>query len=298
MTRKNNFQKVLYVLVDTETTKRNGLVFDCAYKAFDRKGRQLAYGSFLFKNVMAVEEPFYKEKIALYWKLVEKGKIRPVSFRAFRKYFNLMLQKFVDQGYRIILMAYNAEFDTRVLGTTTKALIGPDEKFLSVKVELFDLMHGWAVTCPAKYGETAPFSPKGNLRTTAETVYRFESGDQSFVEAHVAYADIKIEEEIFKSILRRKKKLHIVDNPKKFVAQPWRVVQERCKRQIAARQGERQMVMDMAGINLIPAYTVSKDHKRKANMEDRAESFAGFRTSEPSLSNLEALEITETVDVT
>lgn len=276
----NHFQKVAYVLVDTETTKRNGLVFDCAYIVFDRKGRELHKGSFLFKNVMAVEEPFYKEKIALYWKLVEKGKIRPVSFKAFREYFNLVLEKLQREGYRIILMAYNAEFDTRVLGTTTKALIGPEEKFLRVKVELFDLMHGWAVTCPAKYGETAPFSPKGNLRTTAETVFRFESGDPNFVESHVAYADVQIERQIFNSILKRKKKLHIVSHPKDFVAQPWRVVQERCKRQIAKRKNDRQLAMQAAGFDKIPDYTVSKDHKRKANIADRKESFASFRNSD------------------
>jgi hypothetical protein len=272
-------KKKLFVLLDTETTARNGLVFDFAYDVFDKSGYSFASKSLLFKDVMAIEEPFYKEKIANYWKLVEKGLIKPVSFRAARRHFNFMLQYFDGLGFDLIVAAYNASFDVGVLGNTTRALIGPDAKFLTLKVKLFDVMHGWAATCPKTYGKFAPFNqpkpgkkPTGNISTTAENVYRYESGNTNFSERHVAFEDVKIEKEILLKILKRKQKMHIVDNPKNFVGSPWKIVQERCAKYIKEREDHpSKLVQGVLGDigSQIPDYTITKAHKAKMSLEDR-----------------------------
>lgn len=281
-----SMKKKLYALVDTETTARNRLVFDFAYDIFDRSGATYERGSFLFKDVLAVEEPFFKEKIANYWIMVSKGLIKPVSFRVARRHFNSVLSKYISQNYEIVLCAYNAAFDVGVLGNTTKAMLGinPDTdtpyKFLTNKVKLFDVMHGWAATCPKEYGKFAPFNtakpgrkPTGNISTTAENVYRYESDNPNFVERHVAFEDTKIEKDIMLRILSRKRKMHVVDTPSEFVGSPWKLVQERCAKYISERDdhpNKAQLTQVLDGVkDFVPAYTVSKAHKQKMGLEDR-----------------------------
>ena len=272
-------KKKLYALVDTETTMRNGLVFDFAYDIFDRHGLTYATRSFLFKDVMAIEEPFFKEKIANYWTLVARGLVKPISFRVARRHFNTVLKHYNDMGFDIIVCAYNAAFDVGVLGKTTKALLGADYKFLTLKVKLFDVMHGWAATCPKDYGKFAPFNvpksgrtPTGNISTTAENVYRYEANDPTFTERHVAFEDVKIEKQILLKIINRKKKMHIVTNPADFVGSPWKLVQERCSRYIKERADyplkNKQVTMENV-TDFIPNYTVSKSHKQKMDLESR-----------------------------
>lgn len=279
-----SMKKKLYALIDTETTMRNGLVFDFAYIFFDKAGQVYGKHSFLFKDVMAVEEPFFKEKIANYWKLVEKGLIKPVSFKVARYHFNRVLAKYNALGFEIVLCAYNATFDVGVLGKTTAALMGVDPvtdkhfKFLTQPVKLFDVMHGWAATCPKEYGKFAPFNepkpgkkPTGNISTTAENVYRYESGDPSFVERHVAFEDAIIEKDIMLRILARKKKMHIVTNPADFAAHPWKIVQERCSEYIKARPDHphRAVAQSLPEIrDFVPDYTVSKNHRDKVGGRD------------------------------
>lgn len=278
-------KKKLYALVDTETTMRNGLVFDFAYDIFDRHGLTYATRSFLFKDVMAIEEPFFKEKIANYWTLVARGLIKPVSFRTARKHFNAVLKKYDDMGFDIVVCAYNAAFDVGVLAKTTAALLGIDPKtgnpykFMTLKVKLFDVMHGWAATCPKEYGKFAPFNvpkpgkkPTGNISTTAENVYRYEANIPNFAERHVAFEDVKIEKEILLKILNRKKKMHIVSNPADFVGSPWKLVQERCAKYIKERPDNplKAQTIAMEGItDHVPDYTVSKAHKQKMDLESR-----------------------------
>jgi hypothetical protein len=175
-------------------------------------------------------------------------------------------------------------FDVGVLGKTTAALLGIDPKtgnpykFLTVKVKLFDVMHGWAATCPKDYGRTAPFNtpkpgrkPTGNVSTTAENVYRYEAQDPTFTERHVAFEDVKIEKQILLKILNRKKKMHIVTNPADFVGSPWKLVQERCSKYIRERDDyPLKATMPMESItDHVPDYTISKAHKQKMDLESR-----------------------------
>ena len=108
----------IYVVTDTETTKKNGLVFDLAWRAVDKFGILYASGSYLLSDVLRYDDPFWKEKIGEYWKLVHKGKIRPVSTRMARRMFNNELQTLKDNGHRIIFTAYNCAFDAGALSTT------------------------------------------------------------------------------------------------------------------------------------------------------------------------------------
>ncbi len=262
MARKN-----LYCIVDSETTKKNGLVFDMAYMFVDKAGKIYTKNSFLFKDVLAVEEAWYKEKVSQYWTLTYKRMIKPVTFKVGRKVFNSDVAYFRKEGYKVIFCAYNAPFDIRALGTTSEALT--KEKFLTrenIPLHLFDLWHGWISNCPIDYGYVAPWThekpgtinPKTgrpfpwNIATNAESVYKYIADLNHFEEKHIAHSDILIEYIILMDILNRKKKMHVVTHPNQMVSMPWKLAQERCREAIEIRKN-RQMSFDL--INKIPAST-------------------------------------------
>ncbi len=256
-------KRILYCIVDCETTKKNGLVFDMAYRVIDKKRTLYAVGSFLFKDVLAIEEAWYKEKVSQYWLLVNKGKIKPVTFKVGRRIFNRQIAALQAKGYKIIFCAYNAAFDISHLGMTSEELT--KQKFLDVKMPLFDLWHGWVAGCPVEYGYFAPFTvpapgkkPAWNIKTSAEVVYKWLSDDAKFEEKHIAHSDVLIEEIILMDILKRKKKMHIVKSPKDFVAMPWKIAQERCKGPIEYRKA-KQMSFE-ATVNKVPDISTRQGH--------------------------------------
>lgn len=264
-------KKTLYCLIDTETTMKNGLVFDFAFELLDRKMTIYEKGSYLFYDVLAIEEPWYKEKVAQYWSLTYKRYIKPASLRSVRYVFNRIMQQYLKDGYKIILCAYNATFDVTHLGKTSvnilsKQWLEPETKGL----KFYDLWHGWVSGCPIEYGWTAPFvhgelagqpipNKPGkryswNIKTSAEAVYSYLTDDPNFEEKHIAYSDLFIEKVILADILARKKKMHVVNNPKEFISMPWQIAQQRCKGPIEARKVRRQLAMSQI-IDMVPDVT-------------------------------------------
>lgn len=64
---------------------------------------------------------------------------------------------------------------------------------------------------------------KGNIRTKAETVYRYLTGNLTFVEEHTALSDCYIEFQILLSAMAETK------NPKRQPCQAWRILQKFCE---------------------------------------------------------------------
>ncbi len=224
--------RTVFVVMDCETTKRNGLVFDFGWTSFDRAGKVYGEGSFIAKDVLALDNPFYKSKIARYWDMAYNREIVPATFADIRERFNSHLKEIRDGRNKPILCAYNAAFDTRVLAETSWKML--ERRFLDERAHMLDIWDAWASSCPRRY--TAEVSPAGNVRTTAESVFRYETGQPGFEEAHIAFPDTQIERVILEKVLRRKKRLPIVDNPKDFHARPWKKVQERVKRKDAPKE--------------------------------------------------------------
>ena len=214
MTIKQN----AYVVMDTETSFRNGLVFDFGWTTIDKRGNVLGSGDLNFLDVIVKEKPYYVNKIAGYAKRQRHGIHRVTNFAAGRRLFNAHLSWLERQGYRIILCAYNAGFDCRVLGETSKRMTG--KRFLTHSVDLLDIWGNWANSAPKAYD--APLTASGRfLSTTAQNAYRFEMQMPDFLEAHTAADDTRIEAQILLRVLRRKKKLRIVKNPRDFQSQIW-----------------------------------------------------------------------------
>ena len=93
-------------------------------------------------------------------------------------------------------------------------------KFLRHDVELLDIWGNWAISAPKAY--TAPKTKSGRfLSTSAENVFRFETQQPDFIEAHTAYEDTTIEAQILQRILKRKKRVKVVKNPRDFDGAIW-----------------------------------------------------------------------------
>jgi len=211
-------QKNAYVVMDTETSFRNGLVFDFGWTTIDKRGNVLGSADLNFLDVICKEKPYYIHKIKGYARRQRKAIHKVTTFAVGQRLFNLHIQHLKAAGYRVILCAYNAGFDCRVLGGTSRAF--GCGKFLRHSVDLLDIWGNWALSAPKCY--TAPATASGKfLSTTAQNVYRFESQQPDFIEAHTAYEDTTIEAEILLKILRRKKRLKVVKSPRDFDAQIW-----------------------------------------------------------------------------
>lgn len=230
--------KTVFIVLDSETTKRDGLVFDVGWTSFDRKGSLHGQGSYIAKDVLALDNPFYKEKIARYWDMAYRHEIEPLTFRDIRARFNAHVKEIIDAKNKPIVCAYNAAFDTRVLAKTSWTML--EKRFLEHPVRLLDIWDAWASFCPKGY--TAEVSEAGNIRTTAESVFRYETNQPAFEEAHIAFPDTQIERVILERVLRRKRKLPIVGSPGEFHPRPWKKVQERVK-----RKAPPEVIRDMFG---------------------------------------------------
>lgn len=266
-------RKTLYCILDTETTMKNGMVFDVAWDIIDRFGNSYDKQSFVITDVLAIEEPFYKDKIAQYWTLVFKRKAKPLKLRAIRRIFNDTIKRLIAKGYKVVICAYNASFDVSHLGLTSNNLLNglPFLTFKDANLKFLDLWHAWVMGCPVDFGYFAPWTngekagtknPKTgkpypfNIKTSAETVYRYISGIHDFEEKHMAHSDIIIEKVILLDTLRRKKKLPIVSHPKEFVAMPWKIAQQRCRKPIEERKKQQSSFLEI--IENVPEITEPK----------------------------------------
>ena len=104
----------VFFVIDTETCRFDGMVFDIGWKAIDRKGREYSQGSYLRADVLETDTPYYRKKIAAYWFKVNKS-ITAVRFSTVRNIFNQEISRLQNKGHRCVVCAYNAAFDQSVL---------------------------------------------------------------------------------------------------------------------------------------------------------------------------------------
>ena len=212
-------QKNAYVVLDTETSGWSKLVFDFGWTTIDKRGNVLGQADLNFLDVVATEKPYFWNKVAGYARRQRKGIHKVTSFAVGQRLFNMHIAHLKAQGYRVIVCAYNAAFDVRALGGTAKRMKTGD-KFMRHSVELLDIWGNWAISAPKTY--TAPRTASGRfLSTSAENVYRFETQQPDFVEAHTAYEDTRIEAQILQRILKRKKRVKVVKHPRDFDTHIW-----------------------------------------------------------------------------
>lgn len=167
----------------------------------------------VFFNKDLMSTAYYNNKLPYYYNLLANNKINNISFMtAYVKFINL-INKWNVKG----IMAYNVAFDTRAINATMKYILKEQLFFPPIPddISLICLLQN----AKEKIIKTPTYinfcrdnnflTSKGNIKQTAEIVYRFFKKDLLFEEKHRAIDDCYIEAEIFKYLTKMHKKNHI-----------------------------------------------------------------------------------------
>lgn len=195
------------MMLDTETTNslEDPICYDVGYIIFDLSGNIYEEASlvnsdiFLDKDFM--ETAFYKEKIPDYWRDIWDKKRKLMSWKDIKG----TIWDAVRRHNIVIIAAHNARFDYRSLHLTQRYITTSRWRWvLPWGVEWYDTLKmcreifkgdkNYRSWCEKNNYITKNSQP----RMTAEIVYRYITGDETFEEAHTGLEDTKIEMEIFR----------------------------------------------------------------------------------------------------
>ena len=223
-----------FMILDTETTSTARIPFDIAYTIIDRKGNIVEQKNYLTADVfnsplgqhLLMHDDFSKNKMHKYVEMMKAG-LPTTYFAAIREEMRATIKK-----YNCIVVAYNAKFDYESL--TNFAMSLGFKNFFKDSTQVWDL---WNIALSViidsrnyvKFCKDNKFTnEKGNLKSSAEVVYRFITKNTDFVESHTALDDTEIEAAIMTKCLKRHKKMNTDFVGQVFRNQVWKT---RCKAQ-------------------------------------------------------------------
>lgn len=208
--------KHLYLVVDIETanTLEDALAYDVGLAIADRDGNIYEKHSFIcseiFNDTTLMTSAYYAKKIPEYLADIKQGERKVVPLYEIRK---KVFDLYETYHYKAVL-AYNAYFDNRGLNTTQRYLTKSKYRwFFPYGVPIHCIWHmACQVICSQKkyYNFCVAngfVSEKGNISTSAETVYRFLTDNLDFKEEHKGLEDVLIETAIFAKCIAKKKKM-------------------------------------------------------------------------------------------
>ena len=219
-------EKTLFVVLDIETTKNKRLAFDVAWTITDRQGKDYGAGSYLIKECLELDEPYFKQLWPQYLIDHEAGKIAYASISEVIDILNGQIVNLKAKGHRVIICAYNARFDMTWLPYTYLYVTNDRTNKFDQWTDILDIWDYWGESVPLNYD--APLSASGRyLSTSAENAYRYEFGQPEFVEKHIAWHDVAIEKDILLKALRRKKKMRVVQSKEQLAGNVWKKINQR-----------------------------------------------------------------------
>ncbi|MEG2697233.1 MAG: hypothetical protein RR952_06660 [Cetobacterium sp.] len=215
-------------VVDTETLGVDKpLIYDFAVTITDKKGNIYAQKNWIIKEVFEQKEKmqsaYYSCKLPKYDIMIGEGSAIVSTWETAKTEFNKMLHDFDIK----VLSAYNLGFDKRALTYTNKCL-GHKDKFLTKKVELWDI---WGIATQTIMQQKTFhrialrenwYTEKGNVLSNAEVAYRYITNDMGFIESHTALHDTEIETVILAKCLRQNKKM---ESGRGIFKNPWKTAQ-------------------------------------------------------------------------
>lgn len=220
-----------HIVLDVETAGTFGksLVYDLGFIVVDNgeivESRNWVINDVYYNMPHKMATAYYAEKLPTYDIEIANGMRKVVNMvDAYREFAEIC------KTYKIrSVWAYNAKFDNDALNYTVKVCSnGFVNKFFPDNVNVRCIMGAALSTiCQSpKFAACAERSEKGNIRVSAECVYKFVSGCADFEEAHTGLEDALIEAEILAACLKRHAKMDTT--PKMVTAFPaWREMQKK-----------------------------------------------------------------------
>lgn len=229
-------KKHFYLVVDVEGagSTDKAYVYDIGGRVVDRQGNTYERFSFLVKDIFQdgnceiMKSAHYANKIPLYFEELANKGIFAQSFYNVKYHVAKLIEEY---GIKEVF-AYNAVYDKNALNHTQEFLTDGRFRYFfpfGVKVSCIWYM-ACQVICTKKsyhnFCQTNGFvSNSGNVRTSAEVVYKYITNDVNFEERHMGAYDSDIEAEILNYCFRQKKKMG-----RGIKYNCWRVAQRKVKR--------------------------------------------------------------------
>lgn len=205
------------IVIDTEACGGLDapLVYDIGYLIIDDNYQIVTTRNYLINEVFhgmpdLMASAHYANKLPRYYEMLAAGTVTIAPFlTVWREFIALCREYHVTQVW-----AHNASYDRRALNNTIKTLSnGFSRWFLPYGVTWHCTLHAAACTIcnSSRYYRFAManglVTDRGNVRTNAQAVFAYVSGDPSFIEDHTALSDATIEAAILAKVLRQKKKM-------------------------------------------------------------------------------------------
>lgn len=221
-------KRIHYIIVaDTETCNgivtdgkldlTDSLVYDLGFAVVDKKGRVYETHSYVIKEVFygmkdVMTSAYYANKIPQYEDEIAKGQRKVVTFYEARKALLDTMKKYNTST----IAAHNARFDVNALNKTQRYLTKSKYRyFFPWNVQLWDTLKmarqtigkqkGYKLFCEFNNYMTKHKVPQ--VRLTAEIIYRYLTGNNSFEESHTGLEDVLIEKTILSHCFKQHKKM-------------------------------------------------------------------------------------------
>lgn len=214
-TQKIDRRRNYIVVLDTETANDldNPLVYDIGWAIVDKYGNVYRQRSFINREIFFLEKDlmdssYYAEKLPIYYKRIAKGEAKVANWLTIKK----ILWEDMAEFETNIVSAHNARFDYKATATTQRWLTKSAYRYFFPKgTEVWDTLKmardviGKMPTY-RKWCEVNDYICRnGQLKFTAEVLYRFISGNEDFDEEHTGLADVLIEKDILAYCYRQHK---------------------------------------------------------------------------------------------
>ena len=218
MEKTNLFKKKYGILLDTETIMHEGktLVYDVAWMVIDNQGNILSRHNYIvdevFNNFPAMFDSHFVtyDKYQTYQTMLQSAKVESHSIRRILRW----LSRAIIGNDISFITAYNLGFDLRALKETAQYfdVCNPLEARADnlIFLDLWKLSQSHIATKPyQKHCQVHGWltEKRKQPKTTAETVYRWISKDDNFIESHTALADCEIEVVIYRKCKQKKKRI-------------------------------------------------------------------------------------------
>lgn len=216
----------IIMVADTESTGlgNRAFVFDFGYVIGTKRGKILQERNFLIREVLQNPRIMLGALFNPDWRAMMGGKIfdfyipeianQNLKIIGWREAIEIMRDDILTYNVNVF-SAYNLPFDLGAMQKTHNMVTD-----LSLNFSRLDLLCLWEFACVTvcrsrlyhdvawQQGKDAGWITKANnVRTTAEKVYAYLSGEYNFTESHTALHDAQIEFEILQRLLARKSKI-------------------------------------------------------------------------------------------
>lgn len=201
-----------FIILDTETTNtiEEPIAYDLGFSVIDETGKAYESFSFVIADVFLdkklMESAYFADKIPMYWDDIKSGKRKLKTLYNVRKTVKETMRKY---GITYVI-AHNARFDVLSTKLTQRYITKSKYRYffpfktkfvdtLKMARKVFSENEEYCAFC----AENGYLTTNGKNRYTAEILYRFLSGDNSFEESHTGFEDTEIEKIIFSECAKK-----------------------------------------------------------------------------------------------